>query len=131
MSKNRIIIKFVALVIMLLIGIWAWFHGKTDIATGLIGASIGVFVINVVKDKRIADMKAKGLNPHDERAVMVSGKAASMAITCFVLVSAVVVLVGSIWGPKIAANPFNLIGLCMTLLIFIYVGFYYYYSHRM
>ncbi|MGE5417250.1 MAG: DUF2178 domain-containing protein [Acidobacteriota bacterium] len=131
MSKRLIMSKFVLLFIMICIGILAGFYGKMDFAIGLIGSSVGVFLINIIKNKRVADMKAKGLNPYDERAVMLSGKAASMAVTVFVVGSAVIVLIGSILGPKVTVNPFNLIGLCMTALILIYVGLYYYYNHRM
>lgn len=124
------IIQFVVLLMMVGIGVWASFNGKSELGVALICASIGVFIVNLRKLKRLSAMQAKGLNPYDERSYYVGGKAAAAAVQVFVLVSAAIVLGGSIWGPQCQVNPYNFLGLCMTGLIFLYVGFYYYYDRR-
>lgn len=130
MNKKRMIIQFVVLLIMVGIGFWASFNGKSELGLALICASIGVFIVNIRKLKRLSDMQAKGLNPYDERSYYVGGKAAGRAVQVFVLASAAIVLLGSVWGPQITVNPYNLLGLCMTGLIMLYVVFYYYYDRR-
>lgn len=128
--NKRMILQSIVLLIMVGIGVWASFHGKSDLGIALVGASIGVFIVNILKMRRLSALKDKGLNPYDERSRYVGGKAAAGALQVFVLASAAIVLWGSFWGPKISVNPYNMLGLYMTGLIFLYVGFYYYYDRR-
>jgi uncharacterized membrane protein len=41
-----------------------------------------------------------------------------------------IVLIGSVWGPVILVNPYNFLGLCLCAIVFLYVGYYYYFSYK-
>jgi uncharacterized membrane protein len=83
-----------------------------------------------IKQRRISDMQEKGMNPYDERAWSLAGMAAYGAVRIFAICMAIIVLVGSIWGPQVQVNPYNLLGLCLCALLGLYVGSYYYYNRK-
>ncbi len=117
-------------VVLLALGIWAVYIGKVGLGTSLIAATLAVFVMRSVKMKRVKELQKRGMNPYDERAYYLTGKAAYAAYSIFVIVGALVVLVGSIFGPEITVNPYNMLGVVIFLLIVLHIGFYYYYDRK-
>ncbi|NLB18347.1 MAG: DUF2178 domain-containing protein [Syntrophomonadaceae bacterium] len=129
-TKKRFTIKVITLVILLALGIWAVYVGKTGLGFGLISASIAIFVVRLVKERKVQQLVAQGINPYDERAFYVSGKAAYAGYTFFVIITALVVLLGSIFGPEVTVNPYDFLGLVLAVAVFLYLGFYYYYNSK-
>ena len=62
-------------------------------------------------------MQEKGLDPYDERVWFITGKSAYFAVRVFTVTCAVIVLVGSVWGPEVEVNPYNLLGLCLCFYL--------------
>ena|GEM_PF-6459512 len=70
--------------------------------------------------------QAQGINPIDERTWTVAGMAAYACYVTYALILAGIILLGSIWGPEILVNPYNLLGFCLMGIVLLYIGFYYY-----
>ncbi|MDI9479686.1 MAG: hypothetical protein ACOXZ6_00020 [Syntrophomonadaceae bacterium] len=129
-SKNTQCIKWLSLVLVAGIAIWQIVSGNSSFGTGLL---VGVVVAAgslEIRQRRISDMQKKGMNPYDERAWSLAGMAAYVSVRIFVISIAVIVLIGSIWGPQVQVNPYNLLGLCLCALLGLYVGSYYYYNRK-
>lgn len=116
--------------ILILLGIWAIHLGKFGLGSGLIAATLMVFIVRSIKTKKIKEQQDKGLNPYDERAYYITGKAAYASYRIFIIISASFVLFGSILGPKIKLDPYNLIGMVILVMVLLHIIFYYYYSSR-
>lgn len=117
-------------VALLALGIWAVCIGKAGLGIGLIAATLAVFVIRSIKTKRFKEQQQQGLNPYDERVYYITGKAAYAAFSTFLIVSGLVVLLGSVFGPEITVNPYNLLGFVIAFLVLLHIGFYYYYNSK-
>ena len=63
-SKNRIAFV-VTLLILFFLGVWQTSQGEIGFGSSLIGDTIVVAVIRYIKQKKIREMQAKGLNPYD------------------------------------------------------------------
>lgn len=129
-TQTRYMIKTAFQMVLLALGIWAIYLGKTGFGFGLIAATLAVFVVQSRKTKRIQKQQERGLNPYDERAYYITGKAAYAAYSTFLITSGLFVLVGSIFGPEILVNPYNILGAVIGFLVLLYIGFYYYYNSK-
>lgn len=116
------------MLVLLALGIGQIYLGNTGFGTGLTAGVIGASVGRYLKQKKIKKLQSQGLNPYDERAYFIAGKSAYATLCTGVVLSALFVLIGSLMGPPITVNPYNFLGNCLAILVFIYIGFYYYYS---
>ena len=124
------LIKYLVLAIIAGLAIWQIASGNSSFGTGLLVGVVAAAGSLEIKQRRISDMQEKGMNPYDERAWSLAGMAAYGAVRIFVISMSVVVLIGSIWGPQVQVNPYNLLGLCLCALLGLYVGSYYYYNRK-
>jgi uncharacterized membrane protein len=129
-TQNRYIIGTVFQVVLLALGIWAVYLDKVGLGAGLIAATLAVFTVRSIKTKRVKEQQDRGLNPYDERAYYITRKAAYAAYSIFLIASALVVLIGSIFGPEITVNPYNMLGMVIFVMVLLHMGFYYYYNSR-
>ncbi len=130
MQKQRLVIKYLVLAILALLAIWQITSGNSDFGIGLLAGLMIAAVALGIKNRQLGKMVEKGMNPYDERVWSIAGKASYAAIRVFVVFIALFVLIGSIWGPGIQVNPYNLLGNCLAGLVFLYVVFYYYYNRK-
>ena len=132
MIKNQMLfIKYFILVLIGIIAISQIFTGNIDFGAGLLAGIIIVGIALGIKSRRINQMIEKGMEPYDERVWTIAGKASYISIRVFVLISALIVLIGSIWGPVVLVNPYNLLGISLTSLMLLYITFYYYYNYKL
>ena len=124
------LIKYLVLAIIAGLAIWQIASGNSSFGTGLLVGVVAAAGSLEIKQRRISDMQEKGMNPYDERAWSLAGMAAYGAVRICVISMAVIVLIGSIWGPQVQVNPYNLLGLCLCALLGLYVGSYYYYNRK-
>ncbi len=124
-------ISFGILIILIIAGIIQVQAGEIGFGAGLIGGSAGAAAGRYFKAKKIRALQEKGLNPYDERAYYIAGKAAYSALCAAVIFSALFVIIGSIAGPVISVNPYNFLGSCLAILVFLYLIFYLYYSRNL
>lgn len=130
-QKTRELLRYITLLCLLGIGIWQIQAGNPSFGSGLLSAAIIVFIITTIKQKKIREAQQQGINPVDERTWTIAGMAAYASYVTYALVLAIIVLLGSIWDPERLVNPYNLLGFCLAGIMFLYVGFYYYYNHKM
>ena len=129
-TKNRDFLRYIMLFLLFSIGIWQNLSGNISYGSGLIGGAIGVFIAITFKQRKMRQMEAQGLNTYDERAWFIAGKAAYFTYLTFALGSAFIVLIGSIWGPPVLVNPYNFLGICLSILVLLYICFYYYFNWK-
>lgn len=110
------------------LGLWQLLYVNSGLGMGLIGGVVGVSVIRYLKQKKIKELQAKGLNTYDERTYFIVGKASYATLASSVLLAALVVLIGSTFGPVVMVNPYDLLGFCIAIVVLLYVIFYYYYN---
>lgn len=127
-TQKRYIYMVITLVILIGVGIWSIRNGNIAFGASLIGASVGVGVMRYVKEKRIAKLKAKGLETHDERTMHIVGLASTLTINVTIFLIAIIILAGSVLGPEIMVNPYDLLGFCLAGIVLIYIMAFYYYS---
>lgn len=130
-QNKREPLRYIILLVLSGIGIWQIYVGNTSFGSGLLGGAILTFIISTMKLTRIRRAQALGMNPMDERTWTMAGMAAYMSYVTYALILAGIILLGSIWGPKILVNPYNLLGICLCGIVFLYVGFYYYYNQKL
>jgi uncharacterized membrane protein len=130
-QKQSIVIKYSVLSILGVIAIWQIASGKHDFGVGLLAGLIIAGTALGIKNRQLGKMFAKGMNPYDERVWMIAGKASYASLRIFAIACALIVLAGSIWGPAVQVNPYNLLGICLSILMLIYIFCYYYYNRRM
>ncbi|MGI6412696.1 MAG: DUF2178 domain-containing protein [Syntrophomonadaceae bacterium] len=131
MTKIRLLAKYAVLLLIGVIAVWQITTGNTSFGAALLAGIIIAAVLLRINARQIIQTTEKGMDPYDERVWAVAGKASYAAIRLFAVISALIVLLGSIWGPQIMVNPYNLLGMALGCLMFMYVGFYYYYNARM
>lgn len=126
-TKRRYIYIVMAIALLAGIGSWGIYNGKIAFGASLIGASVGVGIARYMKEKQVEKLKAKGQDPHDERIRYIAGLASTFTLNATIFLIAIIVLVGSVWGPVIMVNPYDLLGFCLAIIVLIYaVAFYYY-----
>lgn len=129
-TKNRDFLRYIMLFLLFSIGLWQNIIGNMAYGNGLMGGAIGVFISISLKQKKIRQIEAQGLNTYDERAWFIAGRAAYFTYLTFALGSALFILIGSIWGPPLLVNPYNFLGICLCILILLYICFYYYFNYK-
>lgn len=129
-SKKRYIYMVIALAILLGIGIWNIQNGKIAFGASLMGAALGVGIMRYIKEKRLAKLRAKGLEPHDERAMHVAGLASTMTLNIIIFLIAIIILLGTVIGPEIMVNPYDLLGFCLAAIVLIYIVAFYIYNRQ-
>lgn len=130
-GKKRNLIQTCIYVLLLALAIYAVNAGKTVFGIGLMAAVAAVLLVRYWKNKKLAAIESQGMKAVDERTWIVAGKAAYGAYTAFALTAAVIVLVGSVFGPVLIMPVYDTLGLTLAGLVFLYTGFYYYYDRRM
>ncbi|CFX80500.1 Protein of unknown function DUF2178, transmembrane [Syntrophomonas zehnderi OL-4] len=130
-NVQRSAVFFITIAILAGLGVWQLLYVNPGLGAGLIGATIGASVARYLKQKRIKELQAKGLNPYDERAFHIAGKASYATLVSGILLAALVVLIGSIFAPVMTVNPFDLLGYCIAIVVLLYVVFYYYYNRKL
>lgn len=130
-TENRNFLSYIMLFLLFSIGLWQTISGDMYYGRGLMGGAIGVSIAITLKQKKIRQMEAQGLNTYDERAWFIAGRAAYFTYLTFALGSAFTVLLGSIWGPQVLVNPYNFLGICLSILVLLYICYYYYFNHKM
>ena len=131
MTKTRLMAKYATLFLIGIIAIWQISIGNTAFGTGLLAGIILATVQLGINSRQIIQNTEKGMNPYDERVWAIAGKASYIALRLFAVICALIVLLGSIWGPRVMVNPYNLIGMCLSGIMLMYVGVYYYYNAKM
>ncbi|NLN85994.1 MAG: hypothetical protein GX133_00020 [Syntrophomonadaceae bacterium] len=129
-NKNRFFWSYIALVLLFGLGMWQSVSTDGSFGVGLMAGAIGAFVALSFKQARMRRLEAQGMNVYDERVWFVAGRAAYAAYVTFALGCALVVLLGSIWGPQVLVNPYNLLGVALSILVLLYVVYYHYYNAR-
>jgi len=130
-QKNRTLLRNITLFILLAIGIWNIRIGNISDGAGLLGAGVAAYTITTIKHKRLRQAQDQGINPLDERTWTIAGRAAYAAYLTFVGLAVCIILLGSILGPQTLVNPYDLLGICIALLVLFYICFFYYYNHKM
>ena len=129
-TKNRYFLSYLALVLLFGLGLWQSVRTGGSFGIGLMAGAVGVFVALSFKQARIRRLEAQGMNVYDERVWFVAGRAAYSAYVTFALGCALVVLVGSIWGPQVLVNPYNLLGVALCILVLLYIVYFYYFNTK-
>lgn len=127
-TKNKYIYIFITLAILLGIGIWSCLNGKIAFGASLIGAALGVGIMRFLKEKRTTKLRSKGLEPHDERTLHVAGLASTLTLNITIFLMAIIILLGTVIGPKIMVNPYDLLGFCLAAIVLIYIFAFYFYN---
>lgn len=127
-TKNRGMLSYIVLLLLFGIGLWQAQAGNIAFGAGLMAAAVAVLAVTAIKQTRIRRLEAQGINVYDERVWFVAGRAAYYTYVTYALGSALVVLLGSVWGPQVLVNPYNLIGISLSILVLLYIGFYYYFN---
>lgn len=131
LSRKGKTIAYIAGVLMLCgLGAWQISTGKTAPGSAIIAAVVAATMVRIIKNRRIREMENKGLNPYDERTLYIAGRAARMALSVWVVICALYVLLGTALGPQILVNPYNMAAYAMGIPLLIYSGAYYYYNAR-
>jgi uncharacterized membrane protein len=128
--KYRNYLRNSVLLFLFSLGIWQTLRGDNAFGSGLIGASVLILIALTIKQRRVMRDEANGMNVYDERIWAIAGRAAYFTYVTFTLAGALIVLIGSVWGPVISVNPYNFLGLCLCAIVFLYVGYYYYFSYK-
>lgn len=129
-QNKRDLIRYLVLLLLIGIGVWEILDGNTSFGSGLLASAVIVFIITTMKQRGVRRAQEQGMNPLDERTWAVAGKAAYASYVVYALVLGLIILLGSILGPDIKVNPYNLLGFCLSGIVLLYVGFYYYYNNR-
>ena len=122
---------WITIAILAGLGLWQLIYVNPGFGAGLIGGAVGVSVVRYLKQKKINELQAKGLNPYDERTYAIAGKASYATLVSSILLAALIVLFGSTFGPVVMVNPYDLLGFCIAIVVLLYVIFYYYYNRIM
>lgn len=130
-ANTRAIMFYLTIAALLGLGIWQILAGDRYFGAGLLGGSVFVALIRTVKQRKLRQEEIKGLNPVDERTWIIAGRAAYAAFVTFIVLSALIVLGGSIWGPDVLVNPYDLLGICLSVLVLFYIVYYYYYNSQL
>lgn len=129
-QKNATLLRYSILFVLFGISIWQIQIGNNTYGSGLLGVVLFVFIGSTIKQMKNRKVAKQGMKPIDERTWSIAGRAAYAAYFTFAMLVACIVLLGSIWGPQTLVNPYDLLGLCLGGIVFLYVLFYYYYNWK-
>ncbi|KUG03503.1 hypothetical protein ASZ90_019065 [hydrocarbon metagenome] len=124
--KNNRLAFYLTIILLIVLGVYLISTGDSGMGTGLIAGAIGVFSVKSIQHNRMAKLESEGKVAFDERSLYLSAKAALAAIRIYILVLAVALLAGSVFDPVWPLTPWDLIGFMLALLVFLWIGFYYY-----
>jgi len=128
MLKHSRIAFYITVGLLLALGIYLVNKGDTGMGAGLIAGAAGVLTVKLIQFKRIAKLEIQGKVAYDERSIYLSSKASLAAIRIYILVLAVLVLTGSAFCPNWNITPWDLMGFLLAFLVFLWIGFYYYFN---
>lgn len=130
-TTNREFLRYIMLFLIFSLGVWQNLSGNISYGSGLMGGALGVFIAITLKQRKIKRLEAQGLNTYDERAWFIAGRAAYFTYLTFTLTSAFIVIIGSTWGPEVLVNPYNFLGVCLSLMVLLYIGYYYFFNYKL
>ncbi|NLO21708.1 MAG: DUF2178 domain-containing protein [Syntrophomonadaceae bacterium] len=126
--KNNKAAFYIIVLLLIALGSYIISTGDIGMGVGLIAGALGVFALKFIQHRKIAQLAQKGIVSHDERSLYLSSKAALAAVRIYILILALLVLAGSVFDPGWPLTPWDLIGILMALMVFLWIGFYYYYN---
>jgi len=121
---------FITVGLLFLLGLYMITTDKSGLGIGLISGAIGVFTVKIIQFKRIAKLESEGKVAYDERSIYLSSKAALSAMRVYILVLALIVLAGSAFAPALRVTPWDLMGFLLAFIVFLWIGFYYYFNKK-
>ncbi len=124
--KTNRLAFYLTIILLLALGVYMISTGDSGMGAGLIAGALGVFSMKSIQHKRQAKLEAQGKVAYDERSLYLSTKAAHAAVRIYILILAGLVLAGSVFDPVWPFTPWDLIGFLLALLVFLWIGFYYY-----
>ncbi|MGI6422543.1 MAG: DUF2178 domain-containing protein [Syntrophomonadaceae bacterium] len=119
---------YITILLLIALGSYIISTGDLGMGVGLIAGALGVFALKFIQNRKISQMAQKGLVAHDERSLYLSSKAALAAVRVYILILALLVLAGSVLDPLWPLTPWDLIGILLALMVFLWIGFYYNYN---
>ena len=119
---------YITILLLIALGSYIISTGDLGMGVGLIAGALGVFALKFIQNRKISQMAQKGLVAHDERSLYLSAKAALAAVRVYILILALLVLAGSVLDPLWPLTPWDLIGILLALMVFLWIGFYYNYN---
>ncbi|NLB89326.1 MAG: DUF2178 domain-containing protein [Syntrophomonadaceae bacterium] len=128
-NGKKILWIIVALLLVITVGILNIIYGNIGFGTSLIVIMIAVAIARYYKEKRTAQLIAKGVNPQDERIHFISGLASRTTLSISIILGVIIMLLGSI-GPKTFVNPYDFLGYCISIVLLIYIATFYYYNKK-
>ncbi len=129
-TRKKQISILLTIIILVFLGLFNIQKGEIAFGVSLMSASIGIGIMRFIKEKRVAELKSKGLNPHDERTTYIAGLASILTVNVTIFLMAVIILIGTILGPTTLVNPYNLLGFCLAGIVLIYIIAFYYYRRK-
>jgi drug/metabolite transporter (DMT)-like permease len=119
---------YITILLLIALGSYIISTGDLGMGVGLIAGALWVFALKFIQNRKISQMAQKGLVAHDERSLYLSSKAALAAVRVYILILALLVLAGSVLDPLWPLTPWDLIGILLALMVFLWIGFYYNYN---
>jgi uncharacterized membrane protein len=114
---------YITILLLIALGSYIISTGDLGMGVGLIAGALGVFALKFIQNRKISQMAQKGLVAHDERSLYLSSKAALAAVRVYILILALLVLAGSVLDPLWPLTPWDLIGILLALMVFLWIGF--------
>ena len=126
--KNNIMAFYSIIILLIILAIYLINSGEIGMGIGLISGAVGVFAVKSIQRWKIAQLAKKGIVSYDERSLYLSAKAALATIRIYILLLFLLVLTGNAFNPICPLAPWDLSGILLALLVFLWIGFYYYYN---
>jgi len=126
--KTNIIGFYFTIILLILLGIYVINYGNIGLGIGIIVGALGILVFKSIQRWKITQLAKKSIVTYDERSLHLSAKAALVAIRIYIFLLSISVLIGSIFNPDFPFTSWDLMGILLSLLILLWIGFYYYYN---
>lgn len=127
MRRKRIALYLVVAVITVC-GIMDVRQGNWLLGAGLFAAVAVLAALSLRNIRKLEEMTKKGIDPYDERVMLVAGKAARSTMVVFTLGLAVFMVGGSVLGSPRTVNPYDFAGILLAINMMLYILFYYFYQ---
>lgn len=128
-NSKKFLLIIVTMLLVITVGILNIIYGNVGFGTALIVIILAVSIARFLKEKRTAELIAKGINPKDERSYFISGLASRTTLSISIILGVIIMLLGSI-GPKTFVNPYDFLGYCISVVLLIYIATFYYYNKK-
>ena len=115
-------------ILLIILGIYLINRGDLGMGIGLISGALGVFAVKLIQRWKIAQLAKKGVVTYDERSLYLSAKAALATIRIYIFLLSLSILLGNVFEPICPLAFWDLMGILLSLLILLWIGFYYYYN---